>query len=135
MALAVFFYGFIGLICIITLIVYSANHFVATFYNTYDEHDEIFLWVIIGLCTTGSTLGMYGTFKYGAVDEQMQILQFQNAELKDSIKDVAVETENLQEHIKEFELQVDGIKENENDLKAQIKSFSKLESELKKQSR
>eukprot|EP01084_Bolivina_argentea_P156274 272337_1 len=135
-ALVVFLYGCIALICIVTLIVYCANHFVATFYDNYNEHENIFLQVIIGLCTGGSVLGLYGTFKYGAVDEQIQILHYQNAELKDKIRDIEhIKEFELQEHIREFELHADGIKENQNDLKAQIKAFSKLESALKSQSK
>lgn len=128
-------YGFVGIFSIILLIVYCLNYFVSTVYRSYSNYDYIFLYTIIGLISFGAFIGLYGTFKYGEIDEQMEVLDKENKKLTKQIKAASTDNELLGNSISAFNLQVDTIMDNKSDLKSQIKAFQRLENELKQESK
>ena len=130
-----FVYGFIGILSLLLLVFYCMDYFISFWYSDYSSYDYVFLYSIIGLCSVGAFLGLYGTFKFGEIDEQMQILKSSNENLKTQVHNVADTGEKLKDSIEEFQNQVDSIMDNENDLKAQIKAFQKLEQTLKSESK
>merc|ERR550539_489580 len=130
-----FVYGFIGILSLLLLIFYCMDYFISFWYSDYSSYDYVFLYTIIGLCSVGAFIGLYGTFKFGEIDEQMQILKSSNEALKAQVNNVADTGDKLKDSIDQFQNQVDSIMDNENDLKAQIKAFQRLEQTLKSESR
>eukprot|EP01084_Bolivina_argentea_P115330 205112_1 len=128
-------YGFIGVICIVLVLMYCIDYYASTVWDTYPRFDGVFLWIIISLNTLGALIGFYGTFKFGPIDEQMEDLEKQNENLQKELDSVDNEVTDLNQSITSFEEQIGSIISNEHDLNAQITAFTKLENALKAEAR
>ena len=135
MTLIIGLYGFVGVFSVALLIAYCLDYFVSTVYSTYSSYDYVFIYVLIGLITVGSLIGLYGTFKYGEIDEQMAHLEHENKKLSKRIKNVSAHGTALKTSVNAFQAQVDMIMDNKQDLKSQIKAFQTLENQLKLESK
>ena len=80
----------------------------------------IILRIVIALVSVGAILGMYVTFKFGDIDEQIDELQKQNAGLVSSLEAVAVDSDDLKDALDAFQTGVDSICENKADLQSQV---------------
>ena len=104
-----------------------------------DKYDgwnrDIWLRTVIGLISVGAMLGMYVTFKFGGVDEEIDALKEQNKVLMAALQDVVVDPAELQNALAQFQEQIDLICDNKLDLERQVGALDRLEKDLKAEAR
>jgi len=128
-------YSVIGVFCLTLLVLFCVAYLASYQYQYGSSFFKLFLYIIIGIITFGALFGMYATFKFGEIDEQLLELKEHNRQLDEQVKSVAADGDNLASSINAFSAQVDVIMDNESDLKSQIKAFNRLENELKAEAR
>jgi len=131
--LLVSLYGCIGCFCILALVLYCLDLLAASAIESieYDGYGEHILRGAIGLISVGALLGMYVTFKFGAMDEQLDRMEQENKEMLNEVKGLRDDGVRMANAVQAFDSQLDEMKDSEKKLKSQIESLDELEDELK----
>ena len=124
-------YGSIGSLSLLLLIFYSLDYFITFWYSEYSSFDYVFLYSLIGLCSIGALIGMYGTCVFGQILHQIQSISTSNENLKKYAQSASNHTSVIEKSRDMFQFRIDSILESDQYLKAQIASFRELEKCLK----
>jgi len=104
--------------------------FVSIFLYVFNVLGGFLFFIVLGITYLGAALGAYMTYKYGTLQEALQLLKKMNDEYSHEIDVLRLNSQTLSKEVNSIQGSVESLQQNQEELQNHIKEFDELREQL-----